>query len=170
MPIKRNSAPDLKKVRSAFHLDPETGILTWLITRRLGQRAGSLNKGSGYRTAYLDGIFYREHHIVWFHHYGVWPTTHDIDHKDRVRSNNAISNLREATRQQTTQNRTRHMTKVLPLGVFRYKEKYKKRPYFSVITHNKKRKYLGCFATPEEAARAYRIASVQLCGEFSPFW
>jgi len=44
----------------------------------------------------VDKVTYRLHRIVWLYHKGYLPE-HGIDHKDRIKSNTKIQNLREAT-------------------------------------------------------------------------
>ena len=84
--------------------EPETGDFIWLIDRqrsRIGDKAGCLD--DGYLKVNIDGRTYKAHRLAWFYVYGEWPAQF-IDHKDQVRSNNRIANLREATRSLNSQN------------------------------------------------------------------
>jgi hypothetical protein len=61
------------------------------------------------------------------------------------------------------QNRKPTASRKLPKGVNRaYKDKFA-----AVIRHNNERHYLGYFKTAEEAAEAYKEASLSLHKEFS---
>ena|SRR5215471_17607236 len=50
----------------------------------------------------------RVSHLVWWTHYGVWPSQ-ELDHIDKNRLNDSITNLREATEQCLTV--SRHKTR-----------------------------------------------------------
>jgi 23S rRNA G2069 N7-methylase RlmK/C1962 C5-methylase RlmI len=55
-------------------------------------------------TVHFMGMRKPRSHVIWFKNYGVWPKG-ELDHKDGNHNNDAISNLREATRQQNNFNR-----------------------------------------------------------------
>jgi HNH endonuclease len=124
-------------------------------TRYAGKVAGRLNN-----RGYVDiGLTYRDkqhrytaHCIAFAMTYGRWPVD-EIDHKNRVRSDNRLANLREATHVQNNENRT------LPVGAGAY---CCGRRWKALIRVNGKQKRLGCFASKEDAARAYLAAKAQL--------
>ncbi|NIJ89430.1 hypothetical protein FHR49_002231 [Xanthomonas campestris] len=84
--------------------DPETGVFRW--KRRVmclggGKMPGDVagTQKDGYRQIKLFGRVYREHHLAWLFQTGEWPPVDsDIDHRNRIRSDNRWSNLRLATR------------------------------------------------------------------------
>lgn len=57
---------------------------------------GSLDR-DGYLILKIKGVQIKAHRVAWFLHYGEFPLK-EIDHIDRNRINNRISNLREASR------------------------------------------------------------------------
>lgn len=63
---------------------------------RLGKPAAKTLTASGYLVTNIRNYIVKQHHIVWFLTHGVWPI--EIDHKDRVRTNNAPTNLRVVDR------------------------------------------------------------------------
>ncbi|HBA3774519.1 TPA: HNH endonuclease [Escherichia coli] len=77
----------------------ETGIFTWkkkLSARgAVGKVAGTISYG--YNAINIDGVRYFAHRLAWLYVYGEWPKQ-EIDHIDRNRRNNAISNLRDVSR------------------------------------------------------------------------
>jgi len=72
---------------------------------RAGARAGT-DHGDGYRTVRIGGKAVYEHRIVKEITTGKKIRSGDVDHKDRNRSNNKPSNLRQATRSDNLKNRS----------------------------------------------------------------
>lgn len=85
-----------------------------------------------------------------------------VDHWDGDGLNNRIENLRCATPGQNSSNSTPRS----PIGL---KGAYRAKSggWLSCITHDGQYRYLGRFATPEEAARAYDEAAREIHGEFA---
>lgn len=73
---------------------------------KIGERAGT-NVGSGYREVSVNGKKYREHRIIYLMHYG--RVSKYIDHKDMIRNNNKIENLRECTNSENMMNTKAHL-------------------------------------------------------------
>lgn len=71
--------------------------------RTVGKRCGVLLR-KGYRYIGMNGKKYPEHRLIWEYFHDV-PPTNFIDHIDGNKSNNLISNLREATREDNQANR-----------------------------------------------------------------
>ncbi len=59
-----------------------------------GEKAGSFCKLNGYWGIHLYRKKYMTHRVIWTLHYGEVPIGMDVDHVDRVKTNNRISNLR----------------------------------------------------------------------------
>jgi hypothetical protein len=154
--------PTVEEVRALLDYDPETGLFRWLKTAgrgRAGEVAGTLHR-LGYTRIKIDGRFHLAHRLAYLWVRGTWPQ-HQIDHADGIRSNNALANLREATRAENNQNRAkqRRPTSSRFLGVCLDKAKGRWR---AAISCNGKRQHLGYFATPEEAYTSYLAAKAQL--------
>ncbi|GGD88004.1 hypothetical protein GCM10011390_03480 [Aureimonas endophytica] len=146
--------------------DPATGHFTWTKPRRgrhPGRPAGYLDK-NGYRVVHIDGVAFFAHRLAWFWTHGVWPGDR-LDHKNGMPDDNRIANLREATAQQNSANRRmRQRNKSGYRGVF----KATKGPSWNAtITHDGRNVFIGAFATPTEAARAYDAAAIERHGEFA---
>lgn len=160
--------PTAAQVRSLFIYSPQTGRFLW---RSNAGRHGRIPAGSvagyshdGYIMLTIGNIEYRAHIISWLYVHGEWPTS-DIDHRDLCRSNNAISNLREASRSGNGANRAKFRNNRSGYkGVSYYKGNGKWR---AAIGKDWGKQHLGYFDTPEEAHDAYMKAARELHGEFA---
>jgi len=159
-----------ERVRKLFSYDSETGHFYWRAKSNNnganeGDLAGSLN-GNGYRNIGIDGLSYKAHRLAWLLTKGEWPTG-ELDHVDGNRSNNAISNLRIATRSQNNSNARRRYNNVSGFkGVSFHKGDKRWR---ATIYVNKKCRHLGSFLSATEAHAAYCRAARELHGEFARF-
>lgn len=160
MKKRKLSQSQLKEV---LHYNEETGIFVWKKCPtsksrvKIGAVAGS-KISKGYIVISIFHVRYLAHHLAWFYVYGEWPF--EIDHKDRVSSNNRIKNLRLATR---TQNNANIKTKSKFKGVFRAS----KNSYRASIQCNGIVYPLGHFDAPEKAHAAYLVAAKKHFGEFA---
>jgi len=145
--------------------DPETGDFSWKISKqgiKKGRPVGFFNQG--YKRIGINGKEYPASHLAWLIIYGRWPIG-DVEHKDLNRSNNKISNLREATRSQNMANGSlQSNNKSGYRGVFWRKGR---RNWVATITVNGKTHWLGSFKVKEDAGKAYKDAAEKYFGEFA---
>jgi len=87
-------------VQHLFNYNSETGELRWKRAPfTCSKKGASANTNcNGYYHVRVYGKIYGVHRIIWLYVYGYLPEN-DIDHIDRNRANNKISNLREVSRQ-----------------------------------------------------------------------
>lgn len=97
------SLPTQARLHKLLSYDAETGVFVWLSGKRAGRVAGCKAK-DGYTIIRVDGQNLYAHRLAWVHATGSWPDAF-IDHRDGVRWNNALSNLRPATSIENAQNR-----------------------------------------------------------------
>lgn len=137
-------------LRRTFTYDPETGVL-----RKNGRRVGWLHKTTGYRYVSFGGHEYKEHRIAWAIHFGEWPIG-QIDHRNRKRADNRITNLRDVGGSENQWNIgvRKDNSSGFPGVSFHIGSK----KYIARIRLNGKRVHLGYFSTAEEAAEAYEQA------------
>lgn len=138
--------------------DPLTGIFFWKkVTNarlKIGSRAGYLGS-NGYRYLTLNGKMYLEARVAWLIHTGNWPLN-EIDHINRVKNDNRIINLREATRGQQIVNSKRKRTINIELQNFPGVMKNNKGKYYIGTKRNNKYIRIGSYDTPEEAYEIYK--------------
>lgn len=160
---------DIDRLREVLNYDPETGIFTWRITRRsvaqAGRIAGCLHSGG---SIYLrvDGKALQAHRVAWAMQTGAWPKD-EIDHINRVRNDNRLVNLREATRAQNLHNRGASKCNTSGFkGVFMCRESGRFR---AQVRFSGNKKWSARFKTKEEAYAAYCEKAAELHGEFARF-
>lgn len=161
----------LDNVRDIFDYDPVAGCLVWKARQEItrgdrgfnkrcaGKPAGTVSH-NGYVNINFQKACYLAHRLIWMHVHGIKPEQ-AIDHIDRDRSNNRLSNLRVATFAQNlfnSEGRVRKFGVSISSGGKLWR---------SQITIDKKRKYLGTFPDQESAAEAYRQAARSHYGEFA---
>lgn len=150
-------------VRELFHYDPETGVFTRRVTRQgMHGKAGNIagtRKPNGYVSISILGANYRAHRLAWLYVHGTWPAG-QIDHINRVRSDNRIANLRSVACAENIQNRDRQGNNASGFkGVFRAKGN---RRWTAQITANGVQMHLGTYETAEAAHAAYCAAAARL--------
>ncbi len=165
--MSRCLPPDLAVLREQYHYNHKDGLFRHRHSYKrikAGTVAGS-TLANGYVLVCVRYKNYLAHRLAWYYYYGVWPP--ELDHKDRVRSNNRIKNLRVATRFQNSGNSKGWADKKksgLPRGVYSYGENGR---YVANIGFNYKTIHLGCFDAVNEAENAHNQAAKQLYGKFA---
>lgn len=158
--------PPIETVREFVDFDADTGIFywkhrdkKWFKTLRAYSAWNAKNAGNAAGTLKSDGYvrirFFREqyaaHRLAWLLVTGKDPARDEIDHFDRNRSNNKISNLRLATDSQNAQNRLRgYISKTGVSGVYQSPNG----KFYVQIKCQGKTFHLGIFETIEEATNA----------------
>ena len=82
-----------ERLKERLDYDPDTGVFVSLGT---GDSIGVHDEGY-VRITMKDRKKHYAHRLAWLYVHGKWPEG-DIDHIDRNKSNNAISNLRDVPR------------------------------------------------------------------------
>lgn len=150
------------RLRELLHYESETGRFYWLSDRggsaRAGTLAGSIN-GEGYLAIQVDGQLYLAHRLAWLWVHERWPTA-TLDHKNRVRTDNRLANLREATRAQNRQNTGLRANNTSGFtGAFWFKPTGK---WVARIGVDGRKVFLGSYDSAEAAHEAYKAAAAKL--------
>lgn len=143
--------------REVLRLDERTGELFWRKSwarRRSGERAGNVGT-NGHARVGLMGRYVQAHRVVWLLSTGEWPTGF-VDHINGCPTDNQMANLRIATKSENAQNsgtRSDNRTGFRGVGWSAARKKFRAR-----ICVDGKRRIVGYFDDPKDAARAYAAA------------
>ncbi len=90
---------DASDVRRLLSYDSETGLFTRKVATggRYGAKVGTVAgtpSDQGYVLISIKSKQYRAHRLAWLYVHGAWPAS-EIDHKNSIRSDNRLENLRD---------------------------------------------------------------------------
>lgn len=155
-----------ERVKQVFSYDEKTGDLFWRVNKsscvRVGRKAGSVN-ARGHVNVHLDGIMCAAHQLVYLMFHGHVPK--EIDHINRVKTDNRIENLRECT---STGNKGNIGLLSNNKSGFRgVSFNNRSQMWHAQIKIKGKQTYLGRYDDPKEAALVYNEAAKKHFGEFA---
>lgn len=171
---KKTYAPLTQEfVRSILDYDPETGIFTWRErpylpqkwnSRYAGKIAGNITRYGYVRIQIGKGLHYPAHVLAWLHVFGEWLPD-GLDHRQGVRGDNRIKELRRADNSDNACNKAmQRNNKSGFVGVHFVQQAGK---WEGVISKNGKRIWRYFFPTPEAAHKARQKELARIHGEFS---
>lgn len=154
-------------INSQVRYEPETGFLFWRGTgtgKKIGRPAGG-NFGIGYISICFNQDRIMAHRVAWLLSTGFWPSN-QIDHRNHIRSDNRIVNLREATNEENTRNRL--VLKRNTSGVTGVHFHKRDRKWVAQITVDGKHKFLGYFNDLSSAQSTRKEAEKKYYKAFAP--
>lgn len=163
MPARKHErvAPD--EVRRLLEYCPETGVLTWTGRHSIriphaGATAGTIDR-LGYVLISIKYRRVRGHTLAWVLMTGEYPTG-EIDHINGDKGDNRWANLRDTDHDRNMQN-LKAAKRNNPTGLLGVTSHSNGKHFTAQIQAGGRRRYLGCFGTPEEAHAAYMAAKKQ---------
>jgi hypothetical protein len=144
------------ELKEVLNYDPDTGIFTWKISPapqvKQNKIAGSLTS-QGYIVITINRKLYPAHRLAWLYVHGEMPKKF-IDHINTIKSDNKLSNLRDASRIKNGQNQIKaHKNNISGfLGVTWYE---RTKSWVAKIKNNGKLIHLGYYKNPELAYESY---------------
>jgi hypothetical protein len=161
-PEGRGKMLSQERVRELLDYNPETGELVWKVSTgsraRVGAPAGAL-RPDGYKATMIDKRLCLNHRLIWFYTHGYF-SENQIDHVNRDKSDNRLSNLREVSHSCNIRNSKQLATNTSGVqGVWWHREG---RKWCTEIYADKKR-YLGLHSSFLEAV-CHRLAAEQCLG------
>jgi len=145
-----------KRLKEILSYDSKTGIFT---RQKANEEKVKLNcKDSyGYIVIGIGYKLYKAHRLAYLYHYGYFPEN-GLDHKNRKRDDNRISNLREASKQCNIRNSGVSICNASGIkGVHWYKRTME---WAANIRVNRKKVFLGNYTNKLSAAYARRSTEV----------
>ena len=156
---------ELDSIARSLELRPD-GTVVWRTAsgrRSAGCLAGTLGR-DGYVEVKINKSRHKAHRIAWYLHYGVWPVAW-LDHVNSNRTDNRISNLREASSLQNARNRKSYTGKSSGYKGVSWSKRNSR--FVAKIVVNGKQIHLGYHKDEELASLIYEEASLKYFGEFS---
>lgn len=171
--MKRAPLPDQETLHSLLDYDLETGALTW--RRRPESSFATLNAARTWNTkfagapalispdkdGYLCGTIarsrFRSHRVIWKMVYGEDPI--EIDHINRIRHDNRLSNLRHVDK--VTNHRNKRLFKNNKSGVPGVYWQQDRGKWIATIGESGKSKTIGRFDDFDAAVAARKAAERQ---------
>lgn len=154
-----------ERLREMLDYDPETGIFTWKVDKgriARGSVAGNSWKGR-YKRVCIDYQLYWCHALAFLWMTGSIPNI--VDHINKDGNDNRWSNLREADKFQSAQNKSITVRNSSGyIGVYQCSTTGR---WVSQIVANGKTEFLGRYDSPERAAKVRDLRAVELHGEFA---
>ena len=155
------------RLKEVLEYNPASGVFTWNVymgSRAVaGSHAGSVDS-LGYVTIRIDKKLYHAHRLAWLFVHGHFPVN-TVDHINRDKSDNRMSNLRPATRSENNRNVGISKNNTTGFkGVTKVRDRYK-----AQITHHSTCVNIGLYDTPEIAHAAYCKKATELHGEFANY-
>lgn len=141
---------DVELLRSVFQYNPETGMFL-----RGGGHTGSVLK-NGYVYLSLNKKRMLANRVAWAIMTGSFPDS-EVDHINRVKSDNRWSNLRVATRSQNAMNQSKRSDSSSGHKGVSWHSRVGK--WRASIKANGKHVHLGYYDSAEKAAEKYNEAS-----------
>lgn len=155
--MKINALPSVEELFERFYVDSTSPSgLRWATKRfkcrhEVGDTAGSIGAGRYWRIE-ICGVRYPAHRIVQAMKTGADRSHMTVDHIDRNKQNNHPFNLRWATMQEQSLNKT--CSNPLGKGVCYIRDGLTK-PYRASAWRDGKDVYLGMYSTADAAHQAY---------------
>ena len=166
---------DVDQLKKYITYDPETGLFLWKLrtedmfcpsktrsakhvcnvwnSRHAGKPTGS-KSNAGYIVITINSKQIMAHKLAWLYVYGEFPNV--IDHKNQVRCDNRIDNLRKSSYAENNKNASKRVdNKSGVTGVYWHSTNNR---WTARINNNKKQVNLGSFQFKQDAITARKTA------------
>jgi hypothetical protein len=146
---------DFTRLKELLNYDKDSGCFYWKQNQgrriKAGDIAGCIHH-NGYIVICINKKQYQAHRLAWLYIYKEFPKS-SIDHINGIRSDNKISNLREATQSENCQNlkKSRGSSGFLGVSI----DSQRRNRWKASIKLYGKTTHLGWYKTPQEAHQAY---------------
>lgn len=133
---------------------------------KMDRPVGTLHHCGWYTTRFNGKVAYSVHRIIFLMNHGYLPV--QVDHINRIKTDNRIENLRAADNAQNMWNKGKvHRHGLEPKSIYKGITKTRSNKYMARICKYGERICLGTFDSEKEAALAYNKKALELHGEFA---
>lgn len=157
-----------ERLREVLDYNLETGVFLRKAARGndhlIGKPTSQKPRKNGYLTIRVDGVMYYAQRLAWLHFYGSWPVN-QAEHRNTVKIDNRISNLRDATKSQNRANISAHKNSATGIKGVNWDVKSKK--FRAQISKDGEKIMLGLYESACAAGAAYAASAERLFGEFA---
>ena len=156
-----------QRLKDLVCYDPLSGEIRWRFSQSPRFKPWALagfTTRQGYIDIKVDGRTYKAHRLAWLYMTGEHPSK-EVDHINRVKSDNRWENLRQASRDENQWNASLRSDSTCGVSGVTFNKQSGK--WKTQCRANKKRYFLGSYDTKEEAAAAVYRFRMERHGEFS---
>jgi hypothetical protein len=153
-----------KRLKEVLAYNPRTGIFYWRVATGHRSKRGSVagNLCRGYVRIGIDGKSYKAQSLAWLYMYGVYLAM--LDHKNRVKNDNRVCNLRPADKSKNMMNSIKRCDNVSGYRGVSFCQHHQRWRAKITAGEIEKQRY---FYTKEEAAMWYASTASHLFGEYA---
>lgn len=154
------------RLKELLNYDPGTGVFTWRVSRgpKPADSVAGVIKGNKYIYIGVDGKTYLAHRLAWLYAHGIFPLG-QVDHANRIKTDNRIENLRLATQAENMQNLSKPRNNTSGVIGVSWDKQHKK--WRAQIMIHGRQIYLGLYETIDGALAA-RYAAKEKYHTFNP--
>lgn len=142
-----------KRLREVVRYDRCSGLFYWKISTGKAKRgyvAGHTDS-NGYTKISIDSVKHFAHRLAWFYCHKEWPKN-NIDHIDRCRNNNRLSNLRDVG--QSLNGLNSPLRRNNSSGHTGVSYDPRRNTWIAYVNKDGRKKHLGAYDNPKIAAQA----------------
>lgn len=150
-----------ERLKELLHYDEETGVFTRKATlgRYLVGSVSGAKQNKGYIQITVDGSNFLAHRLAWLYVYGNFPIN-QIDHINRIKTDNRIKNLRDVDA--STNHHNVGLRSHNSSGITGVVWDTRSNKWIAQIIYRTKRYYIGSFDNPELAGIARKQKETEL--------
>jgi hypothetical protein len=160
--------PSRSRLTDLFFYSTIEGALYWRNRPAnnvdIARPAGAISS-SGYYQIMVDKIMYKRHRLIWCYHNDD-PGQMEVDHVNRIRTDDRIENLRLATREENSRNRNKESRNTSGFIGVSWNRRLNK--WAAYIGSSKGNLHIGVYEDINDAVAARIAAEVKRFCKFAP--
>lgn len=152
-----------EELHEILEYNPENGLFRWKSVFNKRERGWFAGSSTGrYLMIWIKGKYYQTHRIAWLYTSGHWPK--EIDHINRNKMDNRITNLRDVSKSQNTINAGLRIDNKHGSTGIHFDNRKANKQWFASIKKGKEKRS-AYFSTKEEAIECRKKWELELYPE-----